>query len=136
MWPKMLFEVLPHVGRLVPMAERFFETRKAREQEEHAQFTAITETLRIELGKTAEANAATERALKEQAATVSAILAETGRTRTALETLDARVGRLEAKVATADTSAPRLQALLIAVILLLLVVLVLLAVLLLLKGGR
>lgn len=136
MWPKMLFELLPHVGRIVPMAERFFETRKAREQEEQAQFAAITETLRTELGRTAEATSAIERSVKDQAGQVSAIAAETSRSRAAMEALDGRMRRLEEKVGAADSSAPRLQVLLVVAILLLIVVLGLLVVLLVRGGGR
>ena len=136
MWPKMLFELLPHVGRIVPMAERFFETRKAREQEEQAQLAAITETLRTELGRTAEVTSAMERSVKDQAGQVSAMVAETSRARAAMEALEGRMGRLEEKVGAADSSAPRLQVLLVIAILLLVVVLGLLVVVVVRGGGR
>lgn len=136
MWPKMLFELLPHVGRIVPMAERFLETRKAREQEEQAQLAALTEAVRTELGKTAELTAGIERAIREQAAQVSTVAAETSRSRAAVEALEGRMQKLEQKVGAADSSAPRLQLLLLLVLILLVIVLGLLVFLLVRGGGR
>ena len=136
MWPKMLFELLPHVGRIVPMAERFFETRKAREQEEQAQLAAITETLRTELGKSAEVTSGMERAIREQAGQVSTLAAETSRSRAALEALEGRMQKLEEKAGAADSVTPRLQLLVVIALILLVVAVGLLLVLVLRGGGR
>jgi chromosome segregation ATPase len=50
MWPRLLaqlLEVLPHISRLIPMADRYFSERSAREQDRgqgrgHAQETTLT----------------------------------------------------------------------------------------------
>ena len=147
MWPKMLFELLPHVGRIVPMAERFLESRKAREQEEQAQLAAINETLRTELGrnsdtlrtelgKAAELTSGIDRAVREQAEQVSALTGETSRSRAALEALEGRIRTLEEKAGAEDSAAPRLQLLIVVALILLVVVVGLLVVLLLRGGGR
>lgn len=140
MWPKMLFELLPHVGRIMPMAERFFETRKAREQEEQAQLAAISETLRTELDKAAAANSGLERALKEQvgavAAQVSAAADELSRARATMESLNGRVSGLEDKVAASEAASRRAQSLAVVTLVLLVVVIALLVFVVLRSGVR
>ena len=143
MWPKMLFEMLPHIGRIVPMAERFFETRKQREQEEQAQLAAISETLRTELGKAAEANAGLELALNKQAGQVNALMAEVtaasqemNKARAAMEMLSGRVTGMEEKLAATESASRRAQSLAVVTLGLLVVVIALLALLLVRSGGR
>ena len=130
MWPKMLFELLPHAGRLIPMAEKFFATRGARDQEEQAALTGLTETLRTELGKAAEGNASLERAVRAQAELVSGIAAELSRSRTSFDSIEDRVSSLEANVHSAETVSRRVQSLVMVTLVLLVVVLGLLIVLL------
>ncbi|HWZ52907.1 MAG TPA: hypothetical protein VNW54_15735 [Granulicella sp.] len=48
MWPRLLaqlFELLPHVSRLVPLADRYFALRSARERAQEAALAALAETV-------------------------------------------------------------------------------------------
>src|SRR5947209_1661532 len=126
MWPKMLFELLPHAGRLIPMAEKFFATRGAREQEERAAFAALGETMRSEMAKVAEGNANLERAVRGQADLVSGLAAELTRSRTGFDSLEERVSSLEKTVHAAEATSKRVQSLVVMVACLLVAVLALL----------
>jgi hypothetical protein len=91
----MLFELLPHFARLVPMAEKFFATRSTRELEEEAALTALAASVRSELGQVAETHAGIRRTLQEQGAQVSEIAVEATRTRIGVEHMEARLAKLE-----------------------------------------
>jgi cobalamin biosynthesis Mg chelatase CobN len=107
MWPKMLFEVLPHIGRLVPMAEKFFATRGAREAEEQASLNTMAETLRSELGRVSAASAGVQQALAAQAEQTGATAVEVTRIRIGVETLEGRLGKLEGGFGAAVEAAER-----------------------------
>jgi predicted PurR-regulated permease PerM len=52
MWPRLLsqlFELLPHVTRLVPLAEGYFALRSASERAQEAALAALAETMRSDL---------------------------------------------------------------------------------------
>jgi hypothetical protein len=96
MWPKVLmqlFELLPHVSRLVPVAERYFATKQIGDTtggEEAAAFAAIAEDVRGDLNQVTRAHAALYRQLQDQG---NQILAEQNEQRIAaidnkLDTLD------------------------------------------------
>jgi cobalamin biosynthesis Mg chelatase CobN len=109
MWPKMLFEVLPHVGRLVPMAEKFLATRGAREAEEQASLNAMAETLRNELSRMSSAGAGVQQALAHQAEQVSATAVEVTRIRIGMEAMDGRLAKLEGGFGAALAAAERAE---------------------------
>ncbi len=139
----MLFELLPHVGRLVPMAEKFFATRGARDQEEQAALSAIAENLRTELGRVAETQAGVERTLGEQGQQVTAVAVEMARVRSGVESIEARLGKLENGFAAAEQAAGRLEktsarmaGMFVAVVVLLVIVAVLVGLVLLRVWGR
>ncbi len=139
----MLFDLLPHLSRLVPMAERFLATRGAREQEEQAALSALTATLLPELGRIGEAHAGVQQALGEQAVQVSAVAVEVTRVRLGVEAMEARIGVLERGLEgwqdAAELSrkaAARMGVLFGAVVFLLVGVLVALGMLLIRSGGR
>lgn len=110
MWPKMLFELLPHVGRLIPMAERFLATRATHDQEEQAALTAISENLRDELGKVSGNHAGIQRALKDQGEQVSEIAVQVTRVRMGVESIEGRLTRLENGFTVAEETATRAEA--------------------------
>lgn len=126
MWPKMLFELLPHAGRLIPVAEKFFATRGARDQEEQAALAALGETVRTELARAAEGNANLERAVRGQAELVSGLATELTRSRTGFDSLEERVSSLEKTVHAAEATSKRVQSLVMIVVGLLVAVLALL----------
>jgi hypothetical protein len=101
MWPKLfvqLFELLPHVTRLVPIADRYFASKTANEKANEAALVAMAEDVRGDLGQVTKAHAGLYRQLQE----VSAQLAEAGedakRTRLSIEQQGHRLENLELQV--------------------------------------
>jgi hypothetical protein len=101
MW-QILFDLLPHLTRLVPMADRFFATRTASEKANEAAFAALAATVRADLGKMGETHAslslqlADQRALLADQSEILAIVAQdAARTRLAIESVEARISALE-----------------------------------------
>ncbi len=123
MWP-MLFDLLPHFARLLPMADKFLATRSASEKAQEAALTAMSERLTGNLGQVTEMHAGIQRALREQATQVGEISVEVTRMRMGVESTEERVAKLEK---TAD----RTMRLLVVALTLLSMVLALVAILLL-----
>lgn len=97
MWPKLLaqlFELLPHITRLVPMADKYFSSRTASEKATEAAMAAMAEGVRGDLGQVAKAHAGLYQQLQEQSAQIGEVSAEVKRMGAALE----RVTALELQV--------------------------------------
>src|ERR1700751_4569400 len=102
MWPKVLmqlFELMPHITRLVPMADRYFAQRSATEKANEAAFTAMAEGVRGDLGQVAKAHAGLYRQLQEQSAQLTDLSEDVRKTRVSIEQQSHRVEALEAKLA-------------------------------------
>lgn len=97
MWPRVLaqlFELLPHITRLVPMADKYFSTKTASEKATEAAMTAMAEGVRGDLGQVAKAHAGLYQQLQEQKVQIAGISAEVSRIVPAVE----RVAALESQV--------------------------------------
>ena len=97
MWPKVLaqlFELLPHITRLVPMADKYFSSRTASEKATEAAMAAMAEGVRGDLGQVAKAHAGLYQQLQQQSAQIGEVSAEVKRMGAALE----RVTALELQV--------------------------------------
>lgn len=97
MWPKVLaqlFELLPHITRLVPMADKYFSTKTASEKATEAAMLAMAEGVRGDLGQVTKAHAGLYQQLQEQSAQIGEVSAEVKRMGAALE----RVTALELQV--------------------------------------
>src|SRR5690348_5008655 len=84
MWPKLLaqlFELLPHLARLVPMADKFFSSRAAAEKANEAALAAMAEGVRGDLGQVTKAHAGLYRQLQEQSAQIAEVAEEVKQTR-------------------------------------------------------
>jgi hypothetical protein len=98
MWPKVLaqlFELLPHITRLVPMADRYFSTRTASEKATEAAMAAMAEGVRGDLGQVTKAHAGLYQQLQEQSVQLAEVSSEVKRIVPAVE----RVTALESQVA-------------------------------------
>ncbi|WP_348266961.1 hypothetical protein P8936_13685 [Edaphobacter paludis] len=98
MWPKVLaqlFELLPHVTRLVPMADKYFSTKTASEKTTQAAMAAMAEGIRGDLGQVTQAQAGLHQQLQEQSVQIAEVSADVKRMATATE----RVTALESQVA-------------------------------------
>jgi uncharacterized protein YqgV (UPF0045/DUF77 family) len=94
MWP-MLFDLLPHFARLVPMADKFLATRSASEKAQEAVLAAMATSVRGDLGQVAEMHAGIQRTLKDQGEQVGEIAVEVTRVRIGVESMEARVAKVE-----------------------------------------
>lgn len=97
MWPKLfaqLFELLPHLTRLVPIADKYFSSQTATEKATAAAMAAMAEGVRGDLGQVTKAHAGLYQQLHEQSAQIGEVSAEVKRMGAALE----RVTALELQV--------------------------------------
>lgn len=97
MWPKVmaqLFELLPHITRLVPMADKYFSTKTNSEKATEAAMAAMADGVRGDLGQVTKAHAGLYQKLQEQSAQLDEVSAEVKRVATAAE----RVTALESQV--------------------------------------
>jgi hypothetical protein len=103
MWPKViaqLFELLPHISRLIPMADRYLSTKTASEKANEAAMTAMAEGVRGDLGQVAKAHAGLYRQLQEQSAQIAEVGEEVKRTRAVFEQHNQRMEALERRTAS------------------------------------
>ena len=101
MWPKViaqLFELLPHVSRLVPMADKYFSSKAANEKANEAALAAMAEGVRGDLGQVTKAHVGLYRQLQEQSAQIAEIGEEVKRARLALEQHDHRLEAQEIRL--------------------------------------
>ena len=101
MWPKLLaqlFELLPHVSRLIPMADRFFASRAATDRATEAAMAAMAEGVRGDLGQVTKAHAGLYRQLQEQGTQLDEVRDDLKRVRTVLEQRENRIETLESQV--------------------------------------
>jgi len=98
MWPKViaqLFELLPHVTRLVPMADRFLTSRASTDRATEAAMVAMAEGVRGDLGQVTQAHAGLYRQLQEQSALIVEVKEEARGARRGVESIEARITALE-----------------------------------------
>jgi hypothetical protein len=98
MWPKViaqLFELLPHITRLVPMADRYFSSKTASEKATEAAMIAMADGVRGDLGQVTKAHAGLYRQLQEQSAQITQVSDEVKQARLSIEQHDHRMEALE-----------------------------------------
>jgi hypothetical protein len=101
MWPKViaqLFELLPHVARLVPMADKYFSSKVANEKANEAALAAMAEGVRGGLGQVTKAHVGLYRQLQDQSAQITELGEEVKRARLALEQHDHRLEAQELRL--------------------------------------
>jgi DICT domain-containing protein len=101
MWPKViaqLFELLPHVTRLVPMADKYFSSKTATEKATEAAMIAMADGVRGDLGQVTKAHAGLYRQLQEQSAQITQVSEEVKRARLSFEQHDHSLGVLEQRM--------------------------------------
>jgi hypothetical protein len=103
MWPKViaqLFELLPHISRLLPLADRFFTSKAASEKANEAAMIAMAEGVRGDLGQVTKAHLGLYRQLQDQSAQITAVGEEVKQSRIAMEQHEHRMATLEKSVAS------------------------------------
>jgi chromosome segregation ATPase len=101
MWPKViaqLFELLPHITRLVPMADKYLSSKTASEKANEAALAAMAEGVRGDLGQVTKAHAGLYRQLQDQSAQIAEVSEEVKRVRLSMEQHEHRMLTLESSV--------------------------------------
>ncbi len=94
-----LFELLPHISRLVPMADKYFSQKAAAEKANEAALAAMAEGVRGDLGQVTKAHAGLYRQLQDLSAQVTVVGETAEAARVAASKQDSRVEELERQVA-------------------------------------
>jgi chromosome segregation ATPase len=105
MWPKViaqLFELLPHITRLVPMADKYLSSKTASEKANEAAMAAMAEGVRGDLGQVTKAHAGLYRQLQEQSAQIAEVGEEVKSVRLAVEQQEGRLTPMESKIASLE----------------------------------
>ena len=103
MWPKViaqLFELLPHITRLVPVADKYLSSKTASEKATEAAMAAMAEGVRGDLGQVTKAHAGLYRQLQDQSAQIAEVGEEVKRARLSVEQHENRMVALESSVAS------------------------------------
>ena len=122
MWPKVLaqlFELLPHITRLVPMADKFFASRAATDRATEQAMLAMADGVRGDLGQVAKAHAGLYQQLQEQSGQIAELSAEVKRMGAAAERVTALESQMASLARWLKVGVSLIVALLIAVIVLL-----------------
>jgi len=94
MW-QILFDLLPHLTRLVPMADRFFATRTASEKANEAALASLAATVRADLSQLGDTHTGLSQQLADQTALLTAAALDTKHARIAVQSVEARISTLE-----------------------------------------
>jgi len=98
MWPKalaQLLELLPHVSRLVPIADRFLNAKSADAEANTRAMQQMAEGLRGDLGQVTASHAGLYRQLNDQSEKLSELTSDLAATHKLLQSTDDRIANLE-----------------------------------------
>ncbi len=101
MWPKAissLIELAPHITRLVPLADRFFNSKSAEADASRTAMEQMAEGLRGDLGQVTASHAGLYRQLNDQSVQLSAVAADVRGVKLSADSLEARMTRVEAQI--------------------------------------
>jgi hypothetical protein len=102
MWPKAissLIELAPHITRLVPLADRFFNSKSAEADASRTAMEQMADGLRGDLGQVTASHAGLYRQLNDQSVQLSAVAADVRSVKLSTDSLEARITRVEAQTA-------------------------------------
>jgi septal ring factor EnvC (AmiA/AmiB activator) len=117
-----LFELLPHVTRLVPLADRYFSAKAATESANEAALAAMAEGVRGDLGQVTAAHAGLYRKLQEQGNQIADLTEDIRTARSAVEQSERRIEVMDRKIASISLWL-KLSVTLVAILLVLVIVL-------------
>lgn len=95
MWPRILLEILPHLTRLVPAADKFLASRNASDKAQEEALAALADHVRGGISGVTEEQAGLRRQLQEQSEQIGQVGVEVTRTRLGVENIEARITKLE-----------------------------------------
>jgi chromosome segregation ATPase len=91
----MLLELLPHFARLMPVADKYLSTRSTSDKANEAALAALADEVRGESARASETNAGLARQVQEQGKQIAETAVEVTRSRMGVESIEARVAKLE-----------------------------------------
>ena len=100
MWPKALLELAPHLVRLVPAANNFFQNKSAGDEANRKALEGIAEGLRGDLGQVTASHAGLYRQLNEQSEKLALMAADVAASRASMESIEGRLARLQRRYGT------------------------------------
>ena len=99
MWPKALIELLPHLTKLVPVVNRYFQSRGADDDALRValerKLEEVGRSLHNEVAENAAAGNEVRRQLKQQEDKLTSIADDARAARSSVESLEARMSKLE-----------------------------------------
>ena len=101
MWPKaiaQLIELLPHAARLLPVADKFFQSKTAGEEANRKAMEAMADGLRGDLGQVTASHAGLYRQLNDQSDKLAELSSDTTAIRGAVNNVEARITNLERRL--------------------------------------
>jgi len=101
MWPKalaQLIELAPHITRLLPMADRFFQAKTADADASRSAMQQMAEGLRGDLGQVTASHAGLYRQLNDQSMQLSELGAGQRSTKLSVDAIEDRTARLEQRL--------------------------------------
>ncbi|HEY4009764.1 MAG TPA: hypothetical protein VGM11_06410 [Acidobacteriaceae bacterium] len=102
MWPKalaQLIELAPHIARLLPTADRYLQTKAARDDATRVSLARIGEEMRSDIGRVTASHDGIYRQLNEQGERMAQLSEQVNAARIAAEAAEERAGALERRVA-------------------------------------
>lgn len=97
-----LFELLPHVTRLVPLADRYLSSRTANERANEAALAAMAEGVQADLGQVTKAHAGLYSKLIEQGSQITELNESVRLAHQAIEKQEKHIAMLDGKLASAN----------------------------------
>ena len=128
MWPKMLFDLLPHFARLMPMADKYLSTRSTSEKAQEAALAALTADVRSELSKASDTQACLLQQMQEQTVQTGNLALDVTRARKGVEGVEARMVKLEDSIGSLEKNSSSARNLLRVVLVLMALVVGMLAI--------
>ena len=101
MWPKLLFDLLPHFSRLLPVADKYLARISANENAQAEALAALSADVRKQMGRATETQAGVARQLQQQSTQIAEIAVDVARTRMGIEGAEERIAKLEKKAGMA-----------------------------------
>lgn len=95
MWPKLLLELLPHFSRLIPAADKYLSGRGDADKAHTEAIGVLGTSVRAQIAEVSEVQAGLGRQLQEQGEQVAEIAVDVARARMGVESVEARVAKLE-----------------------------------------
>ncbi len=126
MWPKaisQLIELAPHLSRLLPMADRFFQAKTADTEASRTAMEQMAEGLRGDLGQVTASHAGLYRQLNDQSEKLNTLSGDLHSTKISIDSVESRLTAIEARISKAYIAIVTGLVLLAAVFVLLVVIL-------------